>query len=262
MRKLEAVVRHFGSGELAARTPAASGDAIGRLARAFNQMADRIETLVASHQSLCADMAHELRSPLARLMLAARGVRRGAEGSVERVEQEATRINDLVSQLLDVSRAEIDPAGLDSEPTDLESLLTEIADYCRIEAAEKRCEIDLSFCHAGMVVCDGELLRRAVENVLRNAIRHAPEDSRIELSGGGEPDEVWIVVRDWGPGVPEHALGSIFKPFCRLGGAGRNGSGVGLGLSIAQRAISLHRGTICAENCWPGLRIVMRIPRR
>ena len=143
MRRIEAVVRHFGSGELAARMPSDSRDAIGRLARAFNQMAERIESLVASHQRLCADMAHELRSPLARLLLAIRNARREAAGSLDRAENEASRINDLVSQLLDVARAEVDPAALELERMELESLLTEITDHCRIEAAERRCEIEL-----------------------------------------------------------------------------------------------------------------------
>ncbi len=262
MRKIEVVIRHFGSGELAARMAVSSGDAIGRLARAFNQMADRIESLVASHQRLCADMAHELRSPLARLLLALRDVRRGSNGALDMVEREVNRINDLAVQLLDVARAEVDPSGLELEVIDVESLLAEIADHCQIEALERGCEIELFCSQAGAIYGDAELLRRAIENVLRNAIRHAPEGTGIELCGVGDGEVARITVRDRGCGVPEQALKNIFKPFCRIDTVREPcPAGVGLGLSIAQRAIALHEGRIYAESCAPGLRIVMRIPR-
>jgi len=263
VRKIEVVIRHFGSGALTVRTASEAPDAIGRLATAFNEMAERIESLVESHQRLCADMAHELRSPLSRLLLAVRGARCGEAGSLDRLEGEAARINDLVAQLLDIARAEVDPDVLDLEPLDLESLLIEIADHCRVEAAERRCDIDLVFEAPGLVTADAELLRRAIENVLRNAIQHTPQNTRIRLFGGGGPEQATVSVRDWGPGVPDDVLACIFRPFYRVDTArARTTGGVGLGLSIAQRAIAVHGGTMFAENCAPGLQVVIRIPRR
>ena len=263
MRRIEAVVNHFGSGELAVRTNAESGDSIGRLARAFNQMAGRIESLVASHQRLCADMAHELRAPLTRLLLAIPAARRGGSGALERVEMEARRVKDLVDELLEVARAEVDPTALLLEPLDLEMLLTEIADHCAIEALDRGCEIQLSISHAGTVIGDVDLLRRAIENVLRNAMQHTPEGTRIDISGQGDDEFATIAVRDWGPGVPDAALAELFRPFYRVdAGRGRTTGGVGLGLAIAQRAIAVHRGTIRADNCEPGLRVTMRLSRR
>ena len=263
MRRIEMVVNHFGSGELAVRMNADSGDSIGRLARAFNQMAGRIESLVASHQRLCGDMAHELRAPLTRLLLAIPAARRGGSGALERVETEAGRVKDLVDGLLEVARAEVDPAALQLEPLDLEMLLTEIADHCAIEALDRGCEIQLLLSQAGTVIGDVDLLRRAIENVLRNAVQHAPESTRIDISCQGDDAFAIIAVRDRGPGVPDPALAEIFRPFYRVdAGRGRTTGGVGLGLAIAQRAIAVHRGTIRADNCEPGLLVTMRLSRR
>jgi two-component system sensor histidine kinase CpxA len=262
MRRIETVVNHFGSGELAVRMNPDSGDSIGRLARAFNQMAERIESLVSSHQSLCADMAHELRAPLTRLLLAIPAARRGASGALDRVETEASRVNDLVDELLEVARAEVNSTALQLEPLDLEMLLTEIADHCAIEALDRGCEIQLFLSQAGTLIGDVDLLRRAIENVLRNAVQHTPEGTRIHVSSQGDDDFATIAIRDWGPGVPDPALAEIFRPFYRVdAGRGRTTGGVGLGLAIAQRAIAVHRGTIRADNCRPGLCVTIRLPR-
>jgi two-component system sensor histidine kinase CpxA len=262
MRRIETVVKHFGSGELAVRMNPDSGDSIGRLARAFNQMAERIESLVSSHQRLCADLAHELRAPLTRLMLAIPAARRGASGALDRVETEASRVNDLVDELLEVARAEADPAALQLESLDLEMLLTEIADHCAIEALDRGCEIQLFLSQAGTLIGDGDLLGRAIENVIRNAVQHTPEGTRIDISSQGDDDFATIAIRDWGPGVPDSALAGIFRPFYRVdAGRGRTTGGVGLGLAIAQRAIAVHGGTIHANNCDPGLRVTIRLPR-
>jgi two-component system sensor histidine kinase CpxA len=263
MRRIEAAVNHFGAGELAVRVTSNSGDSIGRLAGAFNRMAERIESLVASHQRLCADMAHELRSPLTRLLLAIPGARCGAAGALARIEMEASRVNDLVDELLEVARAEVDPTALETEPVDIGSLLTEIADHCAIEAVDRGCEIQLALFRPGTVMGDAGLLRRAIENVLRNAVQHTPEGTRIRLCGNGDEGAATIAVRDWGPGVPDTALAEIFGPFYRADASrDRSTGGVGLGLAIAQRAIALHGGTIRAENCQPGLRVTMRLPRK
>jgi two-component system sensor histidine kinase CpxA len=196
------------------------------------------------------------------LLLAIPAARRGTSGAFDRVEVEARRVKDLVDELLEVARAEVDPTALLLEPLDLEMLLTEIADHCAIEALDRGCEIQLSISHAGTVIGDVDLLRRAIENVLRNAMQHTPEGTRIDFSSQGDDDFATIAVRDWGPGVPDAALAEIFRPFYRAdAGRGRTTGGVGLGLAIAQRAIALHRGSIRAENCEPGLRVTIRLPR-
>jgi len=203
-----------------------------------------------------------VRSPLARLLLAIRLARHGAPGALDRIEAEAYRINDLLDELLDVVRAEVDPATMSWETIDVESILTQIADRCDIEALDRSCELTFRLCDPGSLLCDPKLLGRAVENVLRNALQHSSRGSAVELSARGEGDHVIIRVRDRGAGVPESALQDIFRAFYRveLGGA-RSSEGTGLGLAIAQRAIALHKGTITAENVSPGLLVEIRLPR-
>jgi signal transduction histidine kinase len=262
LRRIEIAVKRFGSGQLGARAAAESGDSIGRLAKSFNHMAHRIESLVEAHQQLCTDISHELRSPLARLLLAIRLGRHDAPGALDRIEAEAYRINDLLEELLDVVRAEMDPTTMSTDTIDLETILTEIADRCDIEARDRSCELTVRLSEPGCLVCDPELLRRAVENVLRNALQHSPPGSVVELSASGDPDHVFIRVRDYGKGVPESALQDIFRAFYRVElGGDRSSEGTGLGLAIAQRAIAVHRGTISAENAKPGLLVEIRVPR-
>jgi signal transduction histidine kinase len=263
MRRIEAVVTHFGSGELGARVTPDGGDAIGRLSRAFNQMADRIELLVGSHRRLCIDISHELRSPLARLRLAVGLARSDTRGALDRIEMESDRLNDLVNELLEVARAEVDPGALHVESVDLQWILNEVGDTCAIEAEDRGCNLDFKFFQAGSVMGDPELLRRAIENVLRNAIRHSPTGEPIELMAGGDASMAVISIRDRGPGVPDGALQNIFQPFYRVEtDRDRQTGGAGLGLAIAERAIAVHRGSVKAENSGPGLRVEIRLPRQ
>jgi two-component system sensor histidine kinase CpxA len=178
------------------------------------------------------------------------------------IELEASRLNDLVDQLLDVARAEVDPTALHPESIDMESFLSEVVDDCSIEARERGCELDLRFEGSGSVFGDPELLRRAVENPLRNAIRHSPKGSPVEVTCNGNTEFSVISIRDWGPGVPDAALDEIFKPFYRVeSDRDRNTGGSGLGLAIAERVVALHRGSVKAENATPGLKVEIQLPR-
>jgi len=108
---------------------------------------------------------------------------------------------------------------------------------------------------------DPELLRRAAENVIRNAIRYAPPQTAVEVRLERVVSAVRVQVRDYGPGVPEEALDHIFDAFYRVEGDRNRGSGgVGLGLSIARRAVALHKGTLRARNANPGLLLEMELP--
>jgi two-component system sensor histidine kinase CpxA len=119
------------------------------------------------------------------------------------------------------------------------------------------------FSRPGQITADPELLSRAVENVLRNAIRYNPPGSPIEVSAGGDGEYVFVTIRDRGRGVPDEALDDIFRPLYRVERSRtRRGGGAGLGLAIARRAITIHGGTIRADNCSPGLRIEIRLRRR
>lgn len=264
VRRLTAVVDEFGRGELSARANMPRRDEIGELARSFDAMADRIATLVTSERRLLQDISHELRSPLTRLKLAARLARTAPDTvtALDRVDRETNRMTSLVSEIVEMTRLEGDPESRTLKLVNLQKLIDEVLEDCRIEAQLFRgCTIRVVGTISGEVAGDCELLRRAVENVLRNAIRYSPENSQVDVTLAQDSNGAEIQVRDYGPGVPDELLQHIFDPFFRVEQArDEESGGIGLGLSIAKRAIRLHRGTIAAENAEPGLRVKISVP--
>ncbi len=256
VRNLTKAVERFGAGELSRRVEAGRADEVGQLATSFNTMADRIQSLVDSQRRLLADLSHELRSPLTRLGLAVELAREGGdrEAALDRIQREADRLNALVGGLLQVTRGEADPGAIRFEEMDLDPFAAAIVEDARLDAG-KRCEIVYTG-ESAVVNGDAELLRRAIENVLRNAVRFAPEGSAIDVALRREGSGVTVSVRDRGRGAPVEALPHLFEAFYRAEGGG----GFGLGLSIAQRALELHHGRIAAENANPGLRVSMWVP--
>ena len=264
IRRLTAVVERFGRGDLSARAEMTRLDEIGGLARSFDGMAERLQTLVTSERRLLQDISHELRSPLTRLKLAIRLSRTATDqkAALDRVDRETNRITSLVSEIVEMTRIEGDPAARTMGPVNFGRIVDETVDDCRIEAQLFRgCNIRVEGKLSAEVSGDRELLRRAVENVLRNAIRYSPEKSSIDLTLAEKASSASIVVRDYGPGVPDELLSQIFEPFFRVEEArDEESGGIGLGLSIAKRSVRLHRGTITAENAEPGLRVRIEIP--
>ena len=263
IRQLAGAVDRFGSGDLATRMAAPRGDEVGDLARAFNRMAERIETLMTAERRLLQDISHELRSPLTRLHLAIELARTAADRdqAFTRIQKEVDRLTTLVETLIEMTRAEGDPATRKSQPVELAALVEDVVQSCNLEAQARRCRIVVSGERGGTVSGDPELLRRAVENVLRNAIRYAPAGSDIDLRIDDRSAVTHISVRDGGPGVPEEVLPRLAQAFFRADESRDSATGgVGLGLAIAQRAIHLHHGTLLAENAHPGLRVTLSLP--
>jgi len=169
-------------------------------------------------------------------------------------------LSELVGSLLQVTRSEGDPASRKFEQVQLCRLLEHILDACRLEVETRGCKLNLQTSKAPIVVADHELLRRAIENVVRNAIRYAPKGSSIDVNMACQDSTVSITVRDQGPGVPEQELPNIFKPFYRVDDSRDNQTGgVGLGLAIARRALVLHGGEITARNANPGLLVTIKL---
>lgn len=263
VRKLQRAVDRFGRGDFSARAGSRRGDELGELARTFDQMADRIETLLTAERRLLLDISHELRSPLARLSVAVELARSDSDprATLDRIQREADRLNELIGGLLEVTRAEGDPSVKRREPLQLDELVSQIVENCQIEATAKDCSLRTPRCEEIAVEGDAELLRRAIENVVRNAIRYAPHQTAVEISLLRQDQSAVVQVRDYGPGVPGESLSRIFDPFYRVDAArGRNSGGVGLGLSIARRAVELHGGKLTARNAVPGLEVSLRIP--
>jgi len=263
VRKLQKAVELFGHGDLSARAGATRQDELGDLARAFDRMAGRIQTLLTAERRLLLDISHELRSPLARLAVAIELARSGEEPdlALNRIQKEADRLNSLVGQLLQVTRAEGDPASLRREPVRLDQLVKQLVEDSSLEASSRHCQLRYEQREPVTLAGDAELLRRAVENVIRNAIRHAPPQSDVEVKLTRNNGRVVVDVRDHGPGVPEEALPRLFDPFYRVEtDRNRTSGGIGLGLSIARRAIELHKGAIRARNARPGLEVELDLP--
>jgi signal transduction histidine kinase len=263
VRKLQKAVERFGRGDLSARAESVRRDELGQLARTFDRMAYRIETLMAAERRLLLDISHELRSPLARLGVAIELARSGddTDAALNRIQKESDRLNSLVGQLLQVTRVEGDAASLRRDPVRLDQLVQLLVEDSAIEAAAHGCSLQYHAGEAVTIAGDPELLRRAVENVLRNAIRYEPRDSSVEVKLRHDGSGAVVEIRDHGPGVPEDALPRIFDPFYRVeSDRNRLSGGIGLGLSIARRAVELHRGAIRASNANPGLKIELEFP--
>ena len=262
-RLRESMVR-FGAGDLDVRNRSTRTDELGDLAHSFDQMADRIQTLLTAERRLLQDISHELRSPLARLgfaiELARTSTDRGA--ALDRIKKESSRLSQLVGELIQMTRAEGDPGERVSELFLLDQVARTVLDDCAIEADAKGCKLRMQAEDGLRMQGDPSLLNRAIENIVRNAIRHTPPESVIDVTLARE-DSSWIrlAVRDRGPGVPEELTRDIFRPFFRVDShRNREAGGVGLGLAIAQRAILLHHGEISARNVHPGLEVVLRLP--
>ena len=233
-------------------------DEIADLSRNFDRMAERIEALITGQRRLLGDVSHELRSPLSRLIVALGLVTQGpaeeAAENLERIGLEARRLDTLIGQLLALTRID---SGVDRgspAPFDLTNLVQEVANDGDFEGRVRNRSVVIQPADACTLNGFEELLRSAVENVVRNAIRHTVEGTAVEISLQVRNSRALLQVRDHGPGVPESMLSEIFLPFRRV--ANGNPGGAGLGLAIAERAVHVHRGTIRAMNAPKGGLIV------
>jgi signal transduction histidine kinase len=263
IRRIAASIALFGQGNLTVRVQTRRQDEIGQLGRTFNQMAEFLERLIVSERRLLGDVSHELRSPLARLKFAVKLARTSADSksALDRIERDVDRIASLVADILEINFIECGPAIEDAEIVRAGEIIDDVIRDCQVEAEIRGCRIAVNGSAAGQVIGNRELLRRALENVLRNAIRYSPEHSDIDVSVAEDSRNAAIAVRDYGPGVPEDALTRIFDPFFRVDEArDLMSGGSGLGLSISKRAVQVHHGTITAENASPGLRVRILIP--
>lgn len=227
-------------------------DELADLGRAYDHMAERLRILMEAQRRLLHDVSHELRSPLARLQ-AAIGLARQDPGKMEttldRVERESVRLDDLVGQLLTLSRLEAGTAGTARESIDLVELAEAIAEDGRFEALAAGRELHFHGEGQAQAEVQVELLSRAMENVIRNGVKYTAEGTAVEVAAGltADGEHFRLAVMDLGPGVPDQDLEAIFEPFYR-GRNGRSASGYGLGLTIAIRALEAHGGTVKARN--------------
>lgn len=267
VRHLQRATRALAAGSLDTRVLPRMGtrrDEIADLGRDFDHMATRLQALVTAQQRLLHDVSHELRSPLARLGVAVALARQQPdklETALARIERESGRLDELVGELLTLSRMD---AGVDMGPEeeiDLEALVREVVADANFEASEGR-QVVLECAGAPQLLGREELLRRALENVVRNALRFSPPNGRVSVTLARAGSEVVARICDRGPGMPDELLASVFEPFVR-GSQAPTGAraGYGLGLAIAKHAMEKHKGSILAENRPDGgLCVTLRLP--
>jgi two-component system sensor histidine kinase CpxA len=267
--QLREAAGQIADGRLSTRVPPAlhkRRDEIGLLGQHFDRMAERIESLVAGQQRLLSTVSHELRSPLTRLSLAAGLLHQCSpeerEEYLERIELETEQLDKLIAQLLTLSRIESGAdAGLAKEEIDLTGLVQEIAVDGNFEAQARSCTVRVGPVESCVTTGVADQVRRAIENVVRNAIRYTKAHSQVEITVRREgelpfPTAV-IQVRDYGPGVPDTDLAKIFQPFYRvLSSDGSTTNGSGLGLAITEQIVRMHRGAVRAVNAPDGGLIV------
>jgi two-component system sensor histidine kinase CpxA len=269
VRRLRKAGQKVAEGDLKQRVAPTVGsrtDDIAELARDFDVMTERVQDLLESRQRLMRDVSHELRSPLARLQALLSIARQKLDGSedlpLDRIERELERLDELIGEILSYARLEA-KEEINRRPTDLVDLVQNIVDDAGVEGQESGKQIRLVGPATCMLKVDAGLVQGAVENVVRNALKHTDADTTVEVTINERPAFVDITIRDRGPGVPEDALDKLFEPFYRIEEARgtRSGSG-GIGLAIAKRSVRLHGGTIRAANRRDGgLRIEMILPR-
>ena len=270
--RLRAATQQLASGNLGARAAETSRkDEIAELVHDFNRMAERLEVLLNSQKQLISDISHELRSPLARLNVALGLARQRSNDEsakvLDRIELEADRLNEMIGKLLTLARLESGEPPAEHMAVEIPELLQEVVADADFEARSRNCGVRLLQADDCTTLGNPGLLRSAFENVVRNAVRYTAPGSEVEIhlscrmeNGGGT--QAVISVRDHGPGVPDHEINNLFRPFYRLDAAReRQTGGAGLGLAIAERAVRLHQGTITARNAQGGgLEVEIRLP--
>jgi len=290
IRQMQRVARNFGEGDLSVRSELGQRrDEIGDLAREFDEMASRIESMMESQQRLLRDVSHELRSPLARLQVALELARKRtgkeAETELNRIDHEARQVDSMIGDMLTLVRLESgdwsnrgeDPdekTGLD-EYVELSTLIESVVSDANFEFAAQHKQVRVSEVVAATVKGNASLIYSAIENVVRNAMKYTPADTYVDICmkmnvqsqigsriGNQIGNQIQIEVRDYGEGVPEESLSRLFEPFYRVGESrDRQSGGFGLGLSIAARVVRSCGGSIHAENAeGGGLKVIMRLP--
>jgi signal transduction histidine kinase len=269
--ELRSAASRLAQGDLTARvggTLAHRSDEAAGLVREFDQMAERVADLIDAQRRLIGDISHEIKSPLARLSVALGLARRTAETyaprQFDRMERELERLSMLAGELLTLAKLEQGPAAAPAARVELGAVVERVLADAAFESQARMGDIVLHKHDRPLAVAgDEDLLRRAIENVVRNAMFYTSPGTKVEIALAS-PDgrSAALEIRDHGPGVPEDALPHLFEPFYRVDQArARKTGGAGVGLSICERAVRLHGGKIAARNASPrGLIVDISLP--
>ena len=261
-RRLERAAQRVAKGEFEVDPTLEKGTSEFRQAgESFNQMVEAVNQMISGQQRLLSDISHELRSPLTRLRMAnALAIRKQGESQeLERIDTEAQRLEQMISELLTLSRMQVD-SHITREIQPLSSLWEEILKDAEFEAEQMSKSLTFSEIPERSISGNPKLLMSALDNIIRNAIYYGKDKVDVQMSV--KQDQLTIQVNDNGDGVPEAELESIFRPFYRVSTArDRNSGGTGLGLTITESAIRQHSGTITASrSSLGGLQVEITLP--
>jgi two-component system sensor histidine kinase CpxA len=255
IRRIQAGARALASENLHARVSAGlegRKDELAVLARDFDAMADRLRAHRDAITRLLRDVSHELRSPLARMRLAVGLARRPSADlgrQLDRLESEIERLDGLISQVLKLARLNGSEVPFEREAFDVDEVIEELVRDANFEGAAKGCRVETLGAAHSAVNGNRELLRSAIENVLRNAVRYSPEGAPVDVAVERSQAGLTVSIRDRGPGVPPAELERIFEPFYRVAESrDRDTGGEGIGLAITSRVMKAHGGSAKAEN--------------
>ena len=262
LEKLTSVVEAYGRSDLSRRSGLGDlQDEVGRLARSFDEMADRIQAARRAEKELLANVSHELRTPLARIKVALELIDAPGEGVRRRLSaigEEVDELDQLVADILTASRLDLAALPLRKVRTDVATLVEKAR--VRAAALDPNLPIDVRVEPALVVEADEALLSRALDNLLDNARKYA-NGSPVDVTARREGQEAIISVRDHGPGIPANDLPRVFEPFFRGEGAPGLAAGFGLGLALARRVAEAHGGAARAQNAeGGGARLELRLP--
>ena len=259
---MQGATAHIAEGHFEVELKARRNDELGSLGTAISRMAARLKTLTEGRKRFLGDAAHELRSPIARMLLAAEILERDAQPSARKyigdLKDDLNMMSQLTDELLQFARAESALKSPELLPVNVLEAVQTAARRETADGADIRIDVDPAIVVRGNM----EYLVRSLGNVLRNAVRYAGDQGPIQVSAHRKNQQVQIIVADSGPGIPEDALDKIFTPFYRLDDArDRRTGGTGLGLAIVRTCIEACGGTVECRNRRPsGLEVVMRLP--
>lgn len=260
IRVLQRAARRLGRGDLSTRVGkefSKRRDEIAELGHEFDDMASKLQILMHERQQLLQDISHELRSPLARLSVALEIARQknddGDHPELDRIEKESERLNELIGKILSLASISTKNNETTTEECNLNSLIHDVVDDANFEMQREHSPIKLQSKGDFIISGNAELLRSAIDNIIRNALRYTPNDSNILVCVAQKNNLIEISITDNGPGIPEDKVHHIFEPFYRVDDSRTSKTGgYGLGLAIAKKAILLHKGSITAENIQSG----------
>lgn len=266
VRKLEESALRIARGDLSHRADVQRKDEIGELARSFNHMAEKVERMIKGGRELTANVSHELRSPLARVRIAAEllaekletGRHEDGNRHIEEIRQDIEELDRLIGKILELSKLDIHEKPLRMETFDLAGMIRNHLERLTPVIEQKDLTMVAELPDHQVFSGDRETMTMGLANILDNAVKFVPEKGQVAVKLGKEADALALRVTNTFEAIPEGEMGKIFEPFYRF--QGTKAAGSGLGLAITKRVVEKHGGAIQAENTAEGLCITVRLP--